>query len=144
MWMKKKNYIYIYIYINTLNNKIYKPLGWSGSRKMGLDQQNLFLPKMEWDNVNHEECGIFYIPKIKFFVTKKSYMRWAHLPVSQDTISFNFCTFLFGKICLVKVGVAKVWGKVRSFSFLFLVEARLDHGCENVKILNDKLQVRCG
>ena len=60
------NYIYIYIY--TLNNKIYKPLGWSGSRRMGLDQQNLFLPKMESDNVNHEECGIFYIPEIKFFV----------------------------------------------------------------------------
>ena len=73
MWMTKKYIkLYIYIYINTLNNKIYKPLGWSGSRKMGLDQQNLSLPKMEWDIVNHEECGIFYIPKIKFFMTKKN------------------------------------------------------------------------
>ena len=32
MWMKKKRLNYIYIYMNNLNNKIYKPLEWSGSR----------------------------------------------------------------------------------------------------------------
>ena len=45
----------------------------------------------------------------------------------------KICMFLLGITRLVKVGVAMEWGRVRSW-----VLQPCD-GCENVKILNDKL-----